>query len=213
MPLNESPPAKTSQLRLPKDEGPPPAPKASDIVKAQLRAKTAKLLESQKSSRQAPLPQRSHFAPEWRIFLAWIIDGSILIGLGLVVALGEVSLSSNADTEITNGIANWLFIHRQAAIHGCLCAIAAGTIYESLIGRGRGLTLGRRILGLHLSNRREKPLGRLKILTRSCLGCLSALCFGAGFFWALVDSYGRTWHDLLCGTTLKRTASSLESSE
>ena len=207
MPLNEPPLAMPSKLKLPKGEKPPPAPKTSDIVKARLRAKTAVLLDSHNSSTHTPPSRKPHFASEWRIFLAWVIDGSILISVGLLVALGEVSFSTNADTEISNGIANWLFIHRQAAIHGCLSAIATGAIYETLVGRGRGLTLGRRILGLHLSNRREHPLSRLQILARSCLGCLSALCFGAGFFWAVVDSYGRTWHDLLCGTTLKQTAS------
>lgn len=214
MPLNEPPPATPTKLRFPKGEEPPPAPKASDIVKAQLRAKTAVLPNSQNSSKHGPRSQKSLFASEWRIFLAWVIDGSILISVGLLVALGEVSFSTSADTEISSGIANWLFIHRQAVIHGCLSAIATGAIYETLVGRGRGLTLGRRISGLHLSNRREHPLSRLQILARSCLGCLSALCFGAGFFWAVVDSYGRTWHDLLCGTTLKQRAStSIESSK
>ncbi len=216
MPLNEPPAATPSLLRIPIGETPPPPPRAIDIVKARLRIKTAAFLKAQTPIQQTKpkLKQATHFPTEWRIFLAWSIDAGILLSVGLIVTLGEIYFSQNTSTEISNGVANWLFIHLHPTIHGLVAIIVTGCFYETLIGRGRGLTIGRLLSGIRLKGRKTGQLSRLRILIRSGLGCLSALCFGAGFFWALVDSHGRTWHDLLCGTTLRRSASiSAESSK
>ena len=211
MPLNAPPPAKPSQLQIPEGETPPPPPSAIDIVKAQLRIKTAAFLKNQPAPKKSKRKHPSHFASEWRIFLAWAIDAGILLLVGLLVTLGEIYLSQNARPEISGGIANWLFVHLHPTIHGVIATIVTGCFYETLVGRGRGLTVGRVLLGIRLKARKTNHLTRLRILIRSGLGCLSALCFGAGFFWALVDSHGRTWHDILCGTTLRRSIS-IESS-
>lgn len=40
-------------------------------------------------------------------------------------------------------------------------------------------------------------------MVRRCLGALlSAACLGAGYWWCLLDSRGRYWHDYLSGTEL-----------
>ena len=63
-----------------------------------------------------------------------------------------------------------------------------------------GGSLGKRILGLQVTDERGDGLG----LGRSCLYAIlrlgSVASLGAGFLWALVDEEGRTVHDRLSGT-------------
>ena len=42
------------------------------------------------------------------------------------------------------------------------------------------------------------------VLWRAFVGAVSIACFGAGFFWPLIDPYHRTWHDLAAGTVVVR---------
>jgi len=66
-----------------------------------------------------------------------------------------------------------------------------------------GQTLGMQAWRIQLvpSPGNEMTFGRA--VTRCGSALLSAACFGLGYLWCLVDSRGRTWHDLLSGTELR----------
>lgn len=67
-----------------------------------------------------------------------------------------------------------------------------------------GQTIGMRAWRLRLRSADGGPLGPGRALLR--LGCatLSLVVLAAGFWWALVDADGLTWHDRLCRTRMQR---------
>lgn len=52
------------------------------------------------------------------------------------------------------------------------------------------------------NNGRKPGLGR--VLARHVLSYISFLALGFGYAWSLIDSQGRTWHDILSGTKVVR---------
>lgn len=65
-----------------------------------------------------------------------------------------------------------------------------------------GQTLGMRAWRLKLVDLDGTPVGWRSSLVRVAGGYLSALFFGLGFLWMLVDPTRQTWHDRLSGTRL-----------
>jgi uncharacterized RDD family membrane protein YckC len=58
------------------------------------------------------------------------------------------------------------------------------------------------LTGTVLVRRSGHRLGWLLLVTRSLLALVSLACFGAGYYWILVDPLHRTWHDRLVGTVV-----------
>ncbi|HEY0334169.1 MAG TPA: RDD family protein [Stenotrophomonas sp.] len=83
------------------------------------------------------------------------------------------------------------------------CWVVAG-IYATTSWRRGGQTLGMRPWRLHLQTVEGGPLGYAALWRRYCVGTLSLLLGGAGFWWAWVDRDRLTWHDRASGTRLVR---------
>lgn len=83
-----------------------------------------------------------------------------------------------------------------------LTVVAAA--YFLVSWRHGGQTLGMRAWKLVLvadDGRRPPPRA---LLARLGVGTMSLVCLGLGFFWALLRTDRRTWHDLASGTHLER---------
>ncbi len=82
-----------------------------------------------------------------------------------------------------------------------LCCWAAAGVYATASWKRGGQTLGMRPWRLHVRGENGAPsMGRL--WKRYAVGTLSLLCGGLGFWWALFDRQGLTWHDRLSNTRL-----------
>jgi uncharacterized RDD family membrane protein YckC len=68
-----------------------------------------------------------------------------------------------------------------------------------------GQTLPMKTWGLRLVCKDGGPLSIQRGTLRYLLACLSVLCAGIGFFWALIDRDGQFLHDRLAGTRIVRT--------
>jgi uncharacterized RDD family membrane protein YckC len=66
----------------------------------------------------------------------------------------------------------------------------------------RGRTLGMQSWGLQLEDAEGRVPDPLKASIRFAAAILSAVPFGLGFLWQLVDRDKLTWHDRLSGTRL-----------
>lgn len=68
-----------------------------------------------------------------------------------------------------------------------------------------GQTLGMRAWRIKLVSTRGAPFGWPAAATRAVAACLSLAAAGAGFWWALFDRHGDTWHDKLSDSRLAFT--------
>ncbi len=65
-----------------------------------------------------------------------------------------------------------------------------------------GQTLGMQVWGVRVQNADGTAISLWQALLRFIVAIGSWLCFGAGFWWALIDKQKRGWHDLYSGTQL-----------
>jgi uncharacterized RDD family membrane protein YckC len=77
---------------------------------------------------------------------------------------------------------------------------AVGMCYFCLMHAWCEQTIGKTIMGIKLTSRPENPLSIGICFLRWVGYFASALPFFFGFYWALLDFEGRTWHDRLAGT-------------
>lgn len=63
-----------------------------------------------------------------------------------------------------------------------------------------GQTPGKRIMNLRVVKENGAELSDVDALIRALGYTVSSFVFGLGYFWALFDEKGRTWHDMLAGT-------------
>lgn len=77
-------------------------------------------------------------------------------------------------------------------------------VYLFFVGfwTSRGRTLGMQSWGLQLEDTEGRVPGPLKASIRFVAAIVSAVPFGLGFLWQLVDRDKLTWHDRLSGTRL-----------
>lgn len=73
---------------------------------------------------------------------------------------------------------------------------------------GRGLTPGKKLLGLRVVHRQSGAApGFGTMFLREIVGrFVSGLIFGLGYLWALFDKNGQAWHDKLAGTVVLKAA-------
>ena len=65
-----------------------------------------------------------------------------------------------------------------------------------------GQTVGMRAWRLVVTHRDGTAVSLITATLRFLAACLSALAFGLGFIWCLIDRDGLTWHDRISGTVL-----------
>jgi uncharacterized RDD family membrane protein YckC len=83
------------------------------------------------------------------------------------------------------------------------CWVVAG-VYATVSWKRGGQTLGMRPWQLHLRTTSGELPSWSALWKRYAVGTVSLLCGGLGFWWALFDRDGLTWHDRLSGTRLVR---------
>ena len=83
----------------------------------------------------------------------------------------------------------------------CLLFGVSACFFIGFWTRG-GKTLGMMAWRLRLVTADGDDLDTAVAIKRFLCACLSALCLGAGFFWALLDRDGLTWHDRIAGTRM-----------
>ncbi len=72
-------------------------------------------------------------------------------------------------------------------------------VYQAFFSCDGRVTVGKRLLGLRVADAEGEPLDFGTAITRS-LSYLPSSILTLGFFWALIDPKGRTWHDLAAGS-------------
>jgi len=72
-------------------------------------------------------------------------------------------------------------------------------LYQAFFSCDGRVTAGKKLLGLRVAGADGEPLDLGRAITRS-LALIPSSFFTLGFFWALIDPRGRTWHDLAAGS-------------
>ena len=122
--------------------------------------------------------------------------GVFFVAVGLI-ALVSFSLSGNVGFVLapTSGTGFYVFWAVVAL---------AGIVYSAVLTSMTGQTLGKQVAGVIVLEPDGHILPLRACLIRSAMALLSALPLGLGFWWALWDKEGRTWHDKLAGTSVFR---------
>jgi uncharacterized RDD family membrane protein YckC len=109
-----------------------------------------------------------------------------------------------AHGSLLDNAAEWVTLYPGPSMRGVAFAVIAGTVYHAVFNQRGGRTLGRRVAGTVLVRGSGRPMSWVVVTLRSVMSLVSLAFFGAGYFWAIVDSKGRGWHDLLAGTVVVR---------
>jgi uncharacterized RDD family membrane protein YckC len=121
----------------------------------------------------------------WLRVLAGIYDLLPLLGLWFLAGLLALALTGGA-----------LDPHRGA--HKLLVQILVlllTAVYFVLSWTRGGQTIGMRAWRLRVVRTDGSSLGAARALLRFFIALISLVALGAGFWWALIDAQGRTWHD------------------
>ncbi len=120
-----------------------------------------------------------------------------LIGLWFVAAVLALAVTGGAlDTHTPAG---------KVLVQGFALALSAAYFVVSW-SRG-GQTIGMRAWRLRVVAADGNRVPWSHAFLRFFVALISLAALGAGFWWALVDAQGRTWHDMATGTTMIRTPS------
>lgn len=128
--------------------------------------------------------------------LALVYDFFPVLGLWLLVAGIFVAIHHDA---ITGGLLGTLEFIALWLVTAAYCVAS---------WRYGGQTLGMRPWRLRVVAADGGALTWQALLLRYAVGNLSLLLGGLGFWWALWDRDGLTWHDRASGTRMLRTAKS-----
>ena len=82
--------------------------------------------------------------------------------------------------------------------------LVLGIVYSGIVISMSGQTIGKKIAGVIVLAPDGHILDWATSAKRAAASVLSALPLGLGFWWALWDKNGETWHDKLAGTTAFR---------
>ena len=141
------------------------------------------------------------FAPFWARLIAYLLDGMVLLALGLLflaVAGLQLLLASNMGEVDPPEASLWAFV----AILGFYCVFTA--LYYIVLWAWRGQTIGKMAMGLRVVTKdgRRPGLGRSSLRWVGYI--LSAMPLLLGYVWAAVDKENRALHDYLAGTRVVR---------
>ena len=114
---------------------------------------------------------------------------AVAVGLGLRIALG---LEPYDDSRVSILDANLVRLIELSSVIAFFC-------YFWL---KNGQTLSMQAWRMKLINSAGGEIRFYQVVVRALGAALSALCLGAGYWWCLIDTQGKTWHDYLSGTEL-----------
>ncbi len=101
--------------------------------------------------------------------------------------------------EVINGYPVWVYKHSA----GLLVWIIYSIIMDASAFQG---TIGKRLAGIQVTDDSRKRISLAKSFKRNVLKLISYAIIGLGFFWVLVDSKKRSWHDIIAGTLVVRNS-------
>jgi uncharacterized RDD family membrane protein YckC len=130
----------------------------------------------------------------WLRLLAAVYDVLPLLALWFVAAVLALALTGGA-----------LDVHRladKALMQTLTLGVTAAYFVVSWM-RG-GQTIGMRPWRLRVVRSDSTPLDLVHAVLRFGVALLSLAPAGLGFWWALVDAQGRSWHDIAAGTLVVR---------
>ena len=127
-------------------------------------------------------PRRADFSER---ALAFTVDYA-LFALGWALTLKALEPSETLGTNPLGPLATIVFT-------------ALFIVYQAYFSCEGRVSLGKRLLGLRIVGIDLQPLDLAHAVARS-IGYLVSQFLTAGFFWALFDPMGRTWHDLPIGS-------------
>jgi uncharacterized RDD family membrane protein YckC len=131
----------------------------------------------------------------WRHLAALFYDSLLLAALWVLAAALVVVPLGLFFGITSNAIAHNILFRIY------LFALVPALFFGGFWLRG-GQTLGMRAWRIQVVRTDGQPLSMGNALRRLIAAILSWGVFGCGFFWALIDREGRTWHDRLSGTRL-----------
>jgi uncharacterized RDD family membrane protein YckC len=158
----------------------------------------------------APPPIQLRTAPFFARAFAFLIDAAILFGpVFALFVLGAASLElrgwwERLDHETMRQ--EWVLLNRN--FHHLLVLVVFGLSWfyaAGLESSSRQATIGKRWMGLKVTDAEGRPLGFLRATGRHWAKYLSALPCFLGFIAALFNSRGRALHDALADTRVVRT--------
>jgi uncharacterized RDD family membrane protein YckC len=152
---------------------------------------------------------RAQPAPIWRRFLAWLVDGSlILLVVGGYLRIAAAILGVKPAVTGLKGldyyvasIRAWQSILFPGAVLGLILALVYAATFAILRA---GATPGRSLMRIHLVDRSGSSPAPARTVFRAILSTLSFATFLAGIWPALFDRHGRTFHDWLTSTFVVR---------
>lgn len=119
---------------------------------------------------------------------ALLYDAALLFSM-LMIATAVATAVAAGEPPSTIALRIWL------------CAVSVA--FFGGFWRYGGQTLGMRAWRLTLFTVSGTPITWWQVCIRLCVAVASLMCFGAGYFWALIDAEKRTWHDIASGTVLR----------
>jgi uncharacterized RDD family membrane protein YckC len=88
-----------------------------------------------------------------------------------------------------------------------ITTMIAGIVYSSIFIASRGYTLGKKICGLIVLGKDDKPLAIFTVVLRESISkIISTIVLLLGFFWIGITKSKRGWHDYLVGSKVIQTS-------
>ena len=145
-------------------------------------------------------------APYLRVAGAQFVDLVVLVLVGIAAGLVRTLFVEQAFIRPSGNPLEWLINLIDAYPQGVRAGVTVALIYAMLGSlafalRG-GRSPGRISTQTILVSMAGRRLSFKRIALRTAMIPVSLLFCGAGFFWAILDPYHRTWHDLVAGTVL-----------
>ena len=159
------------------------------------------------SPAQATQPATHAVVPLGRWWLAVACDAALVVAIGAAAAsLEMIYIGGNWPDDaptLLDAVALWLHAYPNCGRHAVAVMLVASVAHTAW-GARSGQTLGRRCVGLLSVQADGAPPSWAWAMVRALLALFSALAFGAGYYWAIVDPQRRGWHDLLCQSAPRR---------
>ena len=141
----------------------------------------------------ALVAERAAYAGFWRRFAAWAIDYLIVLLAGIV--LGALVIRAGIVENGTQGrFTLWLLLG-----YLLYCALLESSAWQA--------TVGKRVIGIQVTNRRGERVGFARAAARFVAKLLSVLTLLVGFLLVFVTPRRQALHDLLAGTLVTHDGS------
>lgn len=150
------------------------------------------------------------------LFLAWVgksLDALLALLFAVMVvqmthAFEMFTWQKASSSGMLDTVVSWMSLNSQAAVQVFFVAVGFGLLHNLVATFFQGQTIGRKLTNTFLIQHSGTPthtgqaLSAKTMMLRSIASMVSLVAFGAGFFWLLVDTRHRTWHDMFSKTLL-----------